>query len=279
MFNHLDLKLASRIAIKSAIEAGECLSHYLYKTKQITYKGTTDSSSTTSCDMVTQADLEAELCIISNIKKHFPDHNIEAEESNNCLHNTNSHFTWVIDPLDGTTNFVHSFPHFSVSIALSFKGEPILGVVYDPVKNELFHAIKDQGATLNGRPIFVSDVDCIEKSLLVTGFPYDRHKNIKDYTCIYEDLLCKSQGVRRLGSAALDLAYVACGRFDAYWEFKLKPWDVAAGKIIVEEALGIVVNRSFLNANLYDTLFIAAKSNLAKEIHSIITQYEDPTLI
>ena len=188
--------------------------------------------------MVTQVDREAERIIISQIHDQFPDHRILAEETDEIV--GDSLYRWIIDPLDGTTNFVHGVPIFAVSIAVEFHGEIIVGVVFDPNRNELFSAIKNGGAFLNKKRIEVSNAPSLSKSLTATGFPYITDKvfdlNMKIFQTVYK----KCQGVRRAGSAALDLCYVAAGRFDGFWELGLNPWDVSAGALIVQEAGGTV---------------------------------------
>jgi myo-inositol-1(or 4)-monophosphatase len=185
-------------------------------------------------DLVTEVDHESEAFLIGEIKRRYPDHRILAEESGS--QSGDQCCQWYIDPLDGTINYAHGVPVFAVSLALQVEGELRLGVVYDPMRDECFSAEADSGARLNGEPIRVSAAQDLLNSLLVTGFPYDIRtnpdNNLDHYTRF--SLLC--QGVRRLGSAALDLAYVACGRFDGFWELRLGPWDVAAGALIALEA-------------------------------------------
>lgn len=188
-------------------------------------------------DLVTDTDRKCEKIIVEILTKRFPAHSILAEEDTRLEHSESS-YRWVIDPLDGTTNFAHGYPHFCVSIALESKGEVILGLVYDPLRQECFRAVKGQGATLNGAPIHCSTVDDIDNALLATGFPYDRRDHADYYLSFFRAFITRCQGIRRNGSAALDLCYVACGRLDGYWELKLKPWDVAAGGLIVSEAGG-----------------------------------------
>jgi len=151
-------------------------------------------------------------------------------------------YVWYLDPLDGTTNFAHGFPHFAVSLALERGGKLLLGIVHDPLRNETFCARRGGGASLNGRPIHVSAVTDLEQALLGTGFPYDRREHLDFYLGFLADFMVRAQGVRRVGSAALDLCYVACGRLDGFWEWKLKPWDTAAGALIVAEAGGVVTD-------------------------------------
>jgi len=191
---------------------------------------------------VTIADLEAQAAVIKTIKKRFPSDSFLAEEN---LHDFKSaDRLWILDPLDGTLNYAHSFPHFSVSLAFCIKGEPALGVIYDPSREELFTAEKGKGAFLNGKRISVSKTAKIKDSLLATGFAYDRGEKADYYCSYYAAFLKISHDIRRAGSASLDLAWTACGRLDGYWEFNLKPWDVAAGLLIAGEAGGRVTDFS-----------------------------------
>jgi myo-inositol-1(or 4)-monophosphatase len=192
-------------------------------------------------DLVTNADVESEDAIVSFIKERFPDHNVIAEEKKYAT--SGSPYMWIIDPLDGTSNFSHRIPIFAVSIALAFHGTVILGIVYDTMKNELFQAEKGKGAFKNGTPIRVSRTGRIEEAMLITGFYYDRNeKMLRALNDVKEFLMRGIVGIRRFGAAALDLASVACGRADGFWEFTLNPWDFAAGKLIVEEAGGMVTD-------------------------------------
>lgn len=220
-------------AREAALLAGKVHLKYYGKQKQIEYKAN-------EFDLVTNADKEAEEIIIKTISSKFKSHDILAEESQKT--ELTSDFVWVIDPLDGTTNYAHNFPQFCVSIALMHKKEIILGIVYDAVKKELFHGIKGEGAYLNDEKIQVSETKEVPKSLLATGFPYDRSNEETNNFNYFKAFSIKSQAIRRPGSAALDLCYLACGRFDGFWELTLAPWDTAAGSIIVKEAGGIVTN-------------------------------------
>ncbi|GJQ34724.1 MAG: inositol monophosphatase [Anaerolineaceae bacterium] len=211
---------------KLALEAGAILRDGYNKEHTVHYKGT--------IDLVTEADHASEAFLLREIKGKFPGGHILAEESGN-IQGTNEDI-WYIDPLDGTVNYAHHIPIFCVSIGYSTNGRMTLGVVYDPMRDELFAAERGKGAFLNGKRIQVSGVTELEKSLLVTGFPYDTWDTELDNFKYFERLAKKTQGVRRLGSAALDACYVAAGRFDGFWEFKLKPWDVAAGGLIAKEA-------------------------------------------
>jgi myo-inositol-1(or 4)-monophosphatase len=190
--------------------------------------------------LVTQIDKASEKAILSLILKRFPGHGIVSEESPVKI--ATEPYRWFIDPLDGTTNFIHGVPLISVSIGLEYRGRLILGGVYNPISHEMFLAEKGRGASLNGRPIHVSGISRLEDALYVTGFPYDRAHPPADYVRFFEAFLTVGQGVRRLGSAALDLAWVAAGRFEGFWEFKLSAWDVAAGALIVEEAGGHITD-------------------------------------
>jgi myo-inositol-1(or 4)-monophosphatase len=216
-------------AVESALAAGSLIVESWQKTKEIQYKS--------AIDLVTTVDRQAEERIVQTIQKRFPDHSILAEEEATLVR-SESDYRWIIDPLDGTTNFVHAYPQFSVSIALEHRERIILGVVYDPLRQEIFTAVKGQGAFLNGSPIQTSKVPELNKALLATGFPYDRRERADFYLAFFKAFLVRSQGIRRAGSAALDLCYLACGRIDGFWELKLHPWDIAAGSLIVREAGG-----------------------------------------
>lgn len=222
---------ALHVARDAAIQGGKILSYYWGRLKNVKRK-------THASDLVTEADHESEEAILRVLKTSYPDHGVLAEESG--LQKGASDYLWVVDPLDGTTNYTHQFPMVAVSIALLYQETPILGVVYNPIHDEMYMAAKGDGATLNGRSISVSKVDSLESSLLATGFPYDRKENLDNNYKEFCQMTDASQGVRRLGSAALDLAYVAAGRLDGYWEKGLGAWDIAAGALLVEEAGGLV---------------------------------------
>ncbi|MGB4140138.1 MAG: inositol monophosphatase family protein [Limnochordia bacterium] len=211
-----------------AFTAGKILREHLHDDFSIEYKG--------EIDLITDADRASEDFLIRAITTLYPQHAILTEEGGK-LGDPGSEFLWVIDPLDGTTNFAHRLPYFSVSIALLKNTEPVIGVVYNPIADEMFAAEYGCGAWLNDHPIRVSKTANLKTSLLCTGFPYDmqlKQNNIANYA----RLVVQTQGVLRLGSAALDLCYVACGRFDGFWDFHLKPWDMAAGALVVAEAGG-----------------------------------------
>ncbi|MEK7807528.1 MAG: inositol monophosphatase family protein [Chloroflexota bacterium] len=198
--------------------------------RQINFKG--------AIDLVTDYDKRSEAYIVSALRQAFPDHALHGEEGTRV--NKGADYEWLIDPIDGTTNFAHGLPIFSVSLGLAHHGEPVLGVVYDPSREEIFSAIKGEGAHLNGKPIRISTTSNLNHSLLVTGFPYDARTNPDNNVKEFVQFTMRSQAVRRLGSAALDLCYVASGRFDGFWEKRINLWDVAAGTIIVREAGGVV---------------------------------------
>ena len=189
-------------------------------------------------DFVTQVDQAAEEAIIETVRKAHPDHGFLAEESGKTP--GEAEYVWIIDPLDGTTNFIHGFPQYCVSIAVEHRGALAHGVVYDPVKNELFTASRGRGAFLNDRRIRVSKCTRLKESLVGTGFPFKELSRLDLYTGQLRNLIQGSAGVRRAGAAALDLAYVACGRLDAFWEMGLSPWDMAAGALLIQEAGGLV---------------------------------------
>lgn len=229
--NEKSLRGALRLAEKAAREAGRVLMDNWDKKIKIEYKG--------EIDPVTEADYLSQERIISIIKSQYPDHCIIAEEGN-MQEETGSDCRWFVDPLDGTVNYSHSYPAFCVSVALQERGDLVVGAVYNPVLDEMFTASKGGGAYLNGSPIKVSTCGDIKFTLLCTGFPYDVKRSPENNLVHFADFTMAAQGVRRDGAAALDLCYVATGRFDGFWEPKLGPWDVAAGGLIVLEAGGRV---------------------------------------
>ena len=217
-------------AIAAAKKAGRIQRERFHRPKEVFYKG--------AIDLVTDVDKESEAVILALLKEAYPDADILSEET--PFHSSDSPLLWIVDPLDGTTNYAHGYPCFSVSIALQKEGVIHLGVVYNPVTDECYTAIRGEGAYKNDQPLRVSRTENIEQALLCTGFPYDvgtsRRNNLREFTKIIRH----AQGVRRDGSAALDLCRVAEGAFDGFWELKLKPWDVAAGALIASEAGGLV---------------------------------------
>ncbi|WNC59754.1 inositol monophosphatase family protein [Thermosynechococcus sp. QS41] len=220
------------IATEAALAGGAVLQHYWGKLSEIEEKGR-------SGDLVTVADRQSEAAVLDVIHRHCPDHAVLAEESGLSGLKDNP-FLWAIDPLDGTTNYAHQYPFSAVSVALLVEGEPHIGVVYDPFHRELFRAATGLGATRDRQPIQVSTTAELSHSLLVTGFAYDRRETEDNNYAEFCYLTHLSQGVRRGGAAAIDLAYIACGRLDGYWERGLSPWDLAAGVVLVREAGGVV---------------------------------------
>ncbi len=221
----MDIERIKRVGTTAACSGGKVLREHFGKLRSVRKKG--------AIDLVTEADIQSEAAIIDTIAMAFPDHAILAEESGDRAGNGGR---WIIDPLDGTTNFSHNLPLFCVSIAFAFDERIIAGFVLAPLLGELFVGVKNQGAQLNGVPILVSNTSTLGDSLLVTGFPYDHQTIFDPLIGRFGRCLTATQGVRRLGSAALDLCYVASGRFDGFWEQHLKPWDTAAGFIVAAEA-------------------------------------------
>lgn len=223
------------VAIEAAREAGAMLLADFGRPKQISYKG--------EVDLVTESDRRSEALVVARLRNHFPQHGIVAEEGSGAAGTSagggRPRFCWHVDPLDGTTNFAHGYPCFAVSIGLVEANEPVVGVVFNPFANELFTAVRGEGAYLNQKRIHVSTVETLSKSLVATGFPTHRVRNSTNIQ-YYWEFTIRSHGVRRDGSAALDLAAVAAGRFDGFWEFSLKSWDTAAGMLLVTEAGGMV---------------------------------------
>jgi myo-inositol-1(or 4)-monophosphatase len=217
--------------IEWAREAGSILRSGLGTNFQVDYKG--------EIDLVTEMDRRSEDYLIGQVHAHFPDHAIVSEEAGNLDGSTGC---WYIDPLDGTMNYAHGVPIFSVSVAYAEGDQILLGVVYDPMQDECFSAELGGGAFLNGRPIHVGPQSSLDQAFLVTGFPYDIRRTAFNNVELFGRLVLRAQSVRRLGSAALDLGYVAAGRFDGYWEIRLKPWDLAAGALIVAEAGGVITS-------------------------------------
>lgn len=251
------------VAVETAIEAGGILLSEFDHPAKISYKG--------EVDLVTQADRRSEDAIVGRLRGYFPKHAIVAEEGGG--QEGDGRHRWIVDPLDGTTNFAHGYPCFAVSIGLEQEGELVAGVVYQPITKELFTASRGEGAYLNERQIQVSQIDHLSTSLLATGFPSAkraRNPNIH----YYWNFTLRSHGVRRDGSAALDLAAVACGRFDGFWEFGLHPWDTAAGVLLVREAGGIVTNFSGLPYHVGDYETLASNGRIHMELSQVGAEIE-----
>ncbi|HEV2883978.1 MAG TPA: inositol monophosphatase family protein [Pyrinomonadaceae bacterium] len=240
-------------AIQTARDAGHILSDRRGRALQVSNKG--------DIDLVTEADLASEKLIIERIKSHYPRHAILAEESGATegieVVAGKTDWKWIIDPLDGTTNYSHGYPCFCVSIALERAGQIEIGVIYDPTRDELFAAERGQGATLNDRPMRVSKVDDLNNAMLVTGFPYDVRER-PNFTRDFAKFTLAAQAVRRDGSASLDLAYLACGRFDGFWEEGLNAWDIAAGILLIEEAGGRVTDFKGQALDIYNPMVLAS---------------------
>ena len=259
----MDLEHIKTIGIEAARKGATVLKDLAGKTS-IRKKG--------RIDLVTEADLGSEKVIIHTIKNHFPDHDILAEETGRTTHD--SEYEWIIDPLDGTTNFAHQIPHYAISIAFAIKGDVVAGIVLNPVKDELFTAVTGSGATLNDNPITVSEVASVSESLLVTGFPYNFKEIFETVTKRFSNCLSASQGIRRFGSAALDLCDIACGRFDGFWEQNLKPWDTAAGFIIATEAGATVTDFSNKHYRPEDMEVLATNGKIHKEMIGLLEVQE-----
>jgi myo-inositol-1(or 4)-monophosphatase len=251
-----------KIALYAAQKAGKV--HKKYYNTKLDIK-----TKKTSFDLVTVADIEAEKVIVDIIRKKYKDHNILAEEQR--YEKTGSEYMWVIDPLDGTNNFANGLPIFCVSIALAKNGVPIVGVVYDALRDEMFYAEQGKGTFLNRKRITVSNVSSLDKSLLITGFYYDRgDKMVETLGHIRQFLERKIVGLRRLGAAALDLSYVACGRATGFWEFKLSPWDFAAGLLLIEEAGGKVTGRTGEKLTLKEDFIVSSNGIIHEDMLKII---------
>lgn len=246
----------------AALEAGTLLMEKFESNIRVDFKG--------KDDLVTEADRQAEALIIQLIRERYPEHDFIAEEGD--YDETGSDYRWIIDPLDGTTNYAHGFPWFAVSIALEVKGRLELGVVYNPYVKDFFFAERNCGAFLNERRLQVSTIDSLERSLLATGFAYDHKKckaNNYDYFTRFQK---EAQACRRPGAASLDLASVAAGRFDGFWELKLKPWDLAAGILLIEEAGGLVSDFDGYPMTLESQECLASNSLIHAEMQTILQQ-------
>lgn len=256
------------IAIEAAKEAGKFLKHNLGKVREINLKSGQEKN------LVTEIDKKSEELIVGIIRKHFPTHDILAEESGN-EYGKKSEYKWIIDPLDGTTNFTHGLPIFCISIGLERKGELIAGVIYDPNLNELFSAEKGRGAFLNGRRLRVSQTSSLKQSLLVTGFPYNVTENPDNCIEHFVNFLFEGQAIRRMGSAAIDLAYVAASRYDGFWEVNLNAWDMAAGVLLIREAGGKVTGFTGEEIDIYGKRVVASNGLIHDEMVGLIMKRRD----
>jgi myo-inositol-1(or 4)-monophosphatase len=231
---------ALNVATTAAREAGKLIAQNITQLDRVKVSRKTHTKSRT--ELVSEIDLAAEQTVMHHLDAAHPDYNIISEEAGDL--GRESDFTWIIDPLDGTHNFLHGHPHCCVSIALMHKGEPVVAVVYDALRNELFTARKGGGAQMDGRRIRVSEVSRLSDSLLCTGFPYREGAETKQWLKTFAALMPRAQSIHRTGSSVLDLAYVACGRYDGFWEFGLQDWDIAAGSLLVKEAGGLISDLS-----------------------------------
>jgi myo-inositol-1(or 4)-monophosphatase len=253
---HLDEQDRCReVAVGAALAAGQLLRQHYARPQDVEYKG--------EIDLVTALDRQAEALIVSRLRAVYPQHTIIAEEGSGTA--ANPEHRWLVDPLDGTVNYAHGYPVFCVSVAYERAGRIVLGAVYDPLREELFLAEAGGGATLNGRPLRVSSTDTLAQSLLSTGFPYDRSLYPASLRR-WDTLIWRAQGLRRGGSAALDLCYVAAGRSDGYWEQPVQPWDVAAGMLLVAEAGGQVTSLAGGPPNVYSGELAASNGRIHAEL-------------
>ncbi len=251
---------ALKVAEEASRVAGEMLRRHIDSSREIVYKG--------AVNLVTDFDRRSQEVIFSHLSSRFPDHDFLAEED--LCEQRGSEFRWIIDPIDGTTNYVHNFPIFCVSIALEWKSTVVCGVIYDPMRGEMFSAISGKGSVMNGHRIQISATEDLDKSLLATGFPYDVRESEVNNIDHFANFATRAQAIRRCGSAALDLCYVACGRFDGFWELKLSPWDVAAGVLIVEESGGRVSDFQGETASIYGKDLLASNGLIHEQMIQIL---------
>jgi myo-inositol-1(or 4)-monophosphatase len=225
-------------------------------------------------DLVSAADLASEEVILEAIRSRFPDHSILSEEAGQSTP-TESGPTWIIDPLDGTTNFVHGLPQFAVSIGVAVDGRTDFGVILDPSKDDVFSAARGRGAKWNGKPCRISDRGGLSGALLATGFPFKAHRLLDPYLAIFRDLFLRCKAIRRPGAAALDLAYTACGLFDGFFEFQLSAWDIAAGAVLVEEAGGIITDMDGGSDYLYSGNVICGTPGVHGDILEVVSAHRE----
>jgi myo-inositol-1(or 4)-monophosphatase len=249
-------------AVELARAAGDILRHYMSREKQVELKG--------RANLVTVADKESEALIIKHIRERYPHHSILAEESGALGSSDGREGKWIIDPLDGTTNFAHQYPFFAVSIGFEQAGQVLCGAVYDPWRDEMFSGGRGLGSFVNGERLRVSDVETLRSALIMTGFPYGFREKIRTVMRQFEAFLVESQAVRRGGSAALDMCYAALGRVDGFWEMDLLPWDTAAGLVIVEEAGGRVTNFSGQQFSIYDRQLLVSNGRIHEEMVAVL---------
>ena len=251
------LDAASRLAR----EAGALVRGNLDKVRDVRRKG--------RIDLVTESDLASEQLLVDGLLAAYPEHGVLGEEGG-AHGNPDSAYRWIIDPLDGTTNYAHGLRQFCVCVGLEVEGVPSLGVVYDPMAEELFTAHEGGGAFLNGEPIRVSDTEALDAAVLATGFAYDVHSNPDNNLDRFAAFMMRVRAIRRMGSAGLDLCYVACGRFDGFWESYLKPWDLCAGTVIIREAGGIVTDYAGGPHDLYGTTTMASNGRIHQPMLDVL---------
>ncbi len=254
-------------AIEAAKEAGRIQEGKFGENFKIEHKG--------EINLVTEVDYQCEKVIIDIIKRDYPEHEILTEEAGSVKTSSKSRYKWIIDPLDGTTNYTHSYPCFCASVGLEVDGEIVAGAVYNPMFDELFTSVKGKGAYLNEKPLKVSKTGDINKSLLATGFPYDIRDSKENNLNHFCNFAVRAQAIRRPGSAVLDLCYLAAGRFDGFWELKLYPWDMAASSLIVKEAGGMITDFKGGEFSIYKGEMLASNGLIHKEMINILNLATD----
>src|SRR3972149_2463373 len=263
----IELENFLKIAIEAVKEAGKIQEEKFGENFKIEHKG--------EINLVTEVDYQCEKVIIDIIKRDYPEHEILTEEAGSVKTAPNSRYKWIIDPLDGTTNYAHSYPCFCASAGLEIDGEVVTGAVYNPMLNELFTSIKGNGAYLNGKRIGVSKIADINKSLLTKGLPYDIRDSKENNLNHFCNFAVRAQAIRRPGSAVLDLCYLAAGRFDGFWELKLYPWDMAASSLIVKESGGMITDFKGSEFSIYKGEMLASNGLIHKEMINILNLATD----
>jgi myo-inositol-1(or 4)-monophosphatase len=254
--------------LKTAVSAARLAGDIIIK--NLGHLSKEDIQTKQAFDFVTKVDRWSEAVIMQTIREKFPSHLFLSEET--LKQEDTGDYRWIIDPLDGTTNYIHSYPMFSVSIALEYESEVVLGVVFDPVRDELFHAVKGGGSFLNNKKIIVSGVDSLDKSLIATGFPFRAKEMIDHYLRAFKEIFREVSDIRRAGSAAIDLAYIAAGRFEGFFELALSPWDIAAGSILITEGGGLITDFGGGEDYLSTGNIVAGNKSIQPEILRIIKQ-------
>jgi len=254
--------------LKTAVSAARLAGDIIIK--NLGHLSKEDIQTKQAFDFVTKVDRWSEAVIMQTIREKFPSHRFLTEET--LKQDDTGEYRWIIDPLDGTTNYIHSYPNFSVSIALEYKSEIILGVVFDPLRDELFHAVYGVGSFLNNQKIAVSGITSLEKSLIATGFPFRAKEMIDHYLRAFKEIFREVSDIRRAGSAAIDLAYIAAGRFEGFFELKLSPWDVAAGSILIKEAGGMITDFGGGGEYLSTGNIVAGNKNIHPELLKVVKE-------